>query len=153
VACSGMSKRSSSSNLWRVAGVSFVRVRIEQPHQRQMRIEFENQISLVLTHADQIPLAGTGTGGEGSLRASYAGVAGEVPAIAVVHLTAASEGLAAQVRPEKEVFSTQDALPGETMAVDWTAVASPVIAPSLSVNSFLPEAVISICSLARVMPT
>jgi hypothetical protein len=25
--------------------------------QRQMRIEFENQISLVLTHADQIPLA------------------------------------------------------------------------------------------------
>ena len=54
---SGMSKRSSSSKPWRVAGVSFVQVRIEQPHQRQMRIEFENQISLVLTHADQIPLA------------------------------------------------------------------------------------------------
>ena len=52
-----MSKRSSSSKPWRVAGVSFVQVRIEQPHQRQMRIEFENQISLVLTHADPIPLA------------------------------------------------------------------------------------------------
>lgn len=42
---------------WRVADVTFVQVRIEHPHERQMRIEFDERVSLVIARADQIPLA------------------------------------------------------------------------------------------------
>jgi len=37
--------------------VTFVRLLIEQPHERQMRVEFDRGVTLVITAADQIPLA------------------------------------------------------------------------------------------------
>jgi hypothetical protein len=40
-----------------VSRLLFVQVRIEHPHQRQIRIEFGDAITLVLIHADPIPLA------------------------------------------------------------------------------------------------
>ena len=46
-----------NSKPWRVADVSFVQVRIEQPHERQMRVEFDDRVTLVITRADQIPPA------------------------------------------------------------------------------------------------
>ncbi len=49
--------RRSNSKPWPVADVTFVQVRIEQPHERQMRIEFDNRVSLVIARPDQIPLA------------------------------------------------------------------------------------------------
>lgn len=49
--------RPSNSKPWRVADVSFVQVRIEQPHERQMRVEFDDCVTLVIACADQIPLA------------------------------------------------------------------------------------------------
>lgn len=49
--------RRSNSKPWRVADVTFVQVRIEQPHERQMRIEFDDRVSLVIARPDQIPLA------------------------------------------------------------------------------------------------
>jgi len=50
---------STCSNLrpWPVADVTFVRLLIEQPHERQMRVEFDRGVTLVITAADQIPLA------------------------------------------------------------------------------------------------
>lgn len=47
----------SNSKPWRVADVTFVQVRIEQPHERQMRIEFDDRVSLVIARPEQIPLA------------------------------------------------------------------------------------------------
>lgn len=41
---------------WRVADVSYIQVRIEQPHERQMRIQFGDCVTLAITRADQIPL-------------------------------------------------------------------------------------------------
>jgi hypothetical protein len=35
------------SKPWPVADVTFVQVRIVQPHERQMRIEFDDRVSLV----------------------------------------------------------------------------------------------------------
>jgi hypothetical protein len=49
--------RRSKSKPWPVADVTFVQVRIEQPHERQMRIEFDDRVSLVIARPDQIPLA------------------------------------------------------------------------------------------------
>ena len=49
--------RRSNSKPWRVADVTFVQVRIEQPHERQMRIEFDDRVSLVIARPEQIPLA------------------------------------------------------------------------------------------------
>ncbi len=49
--------RRSQSQPWRVADVSFVQVRIEQPHERQMRVEFDGRVTLVIAREDQIPLA------------------------------------------------------------------------------------------------
>jgi hypothetical protein len=49
--------RRSNSKPWRVASVSFVQVRIEHPTERQMRIEFDDRVTLVIARADQIPLA------------------------------------------------------------------------------------------------
>lgn len=49
--------RRSNSKPWPVADVTFVQVRIEQPHERQMRIEFDDRVSLVIARPDQIPLA------------------------------------------------------------------------------------------------
>ncbi len=51
-----MPRRSSPQPL-RVADVSFVQVRIELLHERQMRIEFDDCVTLVIARADQIPLA------------------------------------------------------------------------------------------------
>ncbi len=50
---------STSSNPlpWPVADVTFVRIRIEHPHRRQMRVEFDRGVTLVITDAEQIPLA------------------------------------------------------------------------------------------------
>lgn len=41
----------------RVANVSFVQVRIEQPHDIQMRIELDDRVTLVIARPDQIPLS------------------------------------------------------------------------------------------------
>ena len=46
-----------SPHPWSVADVTFVRIRIEQPHERQMRVGFDRGVTLVITDAEQIPLA------------------------------------------------------------------------------------------------
>lgn len=52
--------RTSKSKPWRIADVSFVQVQLDslpKYPEPQMRVEFDHGVQIIITHADQIPLA------------------------------------------------------------------------------------------------
>jgi len=50
--------KSHPSKVWKVAEASFIEVTLEHPSDRQIRIEFNNGVRLVIAHESQFALAG-----------------------------------------------------------------------------------------------
>jgi len=48
--------RKSKSKPWRVSGVTFIDIEIKDPRERQMRIEFDGGVRIVIGNQSHLPL-------------------------------------------------------------------------------------------------
>lgn len=50
-------QKNESSKIWKAAEVSFVEVELAHPSDRQLRIEFQSGVRLIIVNESQFPLA------------------------------------------------------------------------------------------------